>query len=158
MKTNKYHENLTFNIFRFLVLGILFFASLAHAAGDNIDPEMYIKKNGYQSKKVGDDGKTVFYSSTERANSSRIKALQTKIEKLPKHIEVQKACNFMRGGVKAQLIEQMGVALDVVVTNYGYDGSTIACVLKYMYQDQVGTQLMYSKQGSNGMYMVFVTD
>lgn len=129
------------------------------AIGDVIDPEKHIHKNGHQSKKLGDNGKTVFYSYTERAKQLRIKNLETEIKKLPKHIEVKKGCDFMRGGVKAKLIEKMGIALDVVVVNYGYQGSTIACVLKYIHGSNIGTQLVYSKKGKdNGMFMVFVTD
>ena len=64
----------------------------------------------------------------------------------------------MRGGAKAMLIEQTGIALDVAVTNYGYSGSTIACTLKYMTGNSVGSQHVISKQGQHGMYMVFVTD
>ena len=107
---------------------------------------------------MGDDGKTRFYSFTERATSPRIAALESEIAKLPKHIEVQKMCDFMRGATKAKLIEQRGIAIDVAVTNYGYSGSTVACVLKYMHESNVGTQLIYNKKGAGGMYMVFVTD
>jgi hypothetical protein len=137
-------------------LFLCFASSLAFA--EVIDPEKHVLKNGHHSVKMGDDGKTRFYSFTERAASPRIAALESEIEKLPKHIEVQKMCDFMRGGTKAKLIEQRGIAFDVAVTNYGYSGSTIACVLKYMHESNVGTQLIYSKKGGGGMYMVFVTN
>lgn len=142
----------------YLATGVLLSAISIQAFGEVIDPEVYIQKNGYQSEDIGDDGKTVFYTFTERAKSSRIKSLETGIEELPKHIEVKKVCDFMRGGAKAKLIAEMGIELDVAVTNYGYQGSTIACVLKYMHGSSVGTQLMYSKKGASGMYLVFVTD
>jgi hypothetical protein len=129
-----------------------------HAIAQVIDPETHILKNGYHSVKMGDDGKTRFYSFTERAASLRIAALETEIAKLPKHVDVQKMCDFMRGTTKAKLIEQRGIAIDVAVTNYGYSGSTVACVLKYMHASNVGTQLIYNKKGAGGMYMVFVTD
>jgi hypothetical protein len=64
----------------------------------------------------------------------------------------------MRGGTKASLIQQRGIAVDVAVTNYGYSGATIACILKYMHQNTVGTQVVYLKKGVKGMYTVFVTD
>lgn len=137
-----------------LFLGLL----STHVIAEIIDPEKLILKNGYHSVKLGDDGKTRFYSFTERAASPRIAALETEIAQLPKHIEVQKMCDFMRGGTKAKLIEQRGIAIDVAVTNYGYSGSTVACVFKYMHESNVGTQLIYSKKGAGGMYMVFVTD
>jgi len=137
---------------------VIFFVFSSHAAGDGIDPEKYITNKGYHSVKMGDDGKTLFYSFTERAKSSRITILQSEIEKSPKHIDVMKFCDFMRGGIKANLIAERGISIDVAVINYGYQGSIISCVLKYMHENKVGTQLIYSKKGSNGMYMVFVTD
>lgn len=143
---------------RYVVSGLLFSFVSTIAVAEVIDPEKHIVKNGYHSVKMGDDGKTRFYSFTERAVSSRITALENEIAKLPKHVEVQKMCDFMRGGTKAKLIEQRGIAMDVVLTNYGYSGSTVACVLKYMHESNVGTQLIYNKKGANGMYMVFITD
>lgn len=141
------------------VASVLFLCLLStHAVAEVIDAEKHILKNGYQSVKIGDDGKTPFYSFTERAASPRIAVLENEIAKLPKHIEVQKMCDFMRGGIKAKLIEQRGIAIDVAVTNYGYSGATVACVLKYMHDSNVGTQLIYSKKVASGMYTVFVTD
>lgn len=144
---------------------IIYFASSlflclisSHAIAEVIDPEKQILKNGYHSVKMGDDGRTRFFSFTERVASPRIAALESEITKLPKHIEVQKMCDFMRGGAKAKFFEQRGIAIDVAVTNYGSSGSTIVCVLKYMHENNVGTQLIYSKKGAGGMYMVFVTD
>lgn len=131
----------------------------SYAIADVIDPEKHVLKNGHHSAKIGDDGKTRFYSFTERAELTRIAALEAEIAKLPKNIEVQKMCDFMRDGTKVKLIEQRGIAFDVAVTNYGYSGATIACVLKYMHEaNVVGTQLIFSKKGAGGMYMVFVTD
>lgn len=146
------------NYIRHVVSGLLFALVSTHAVAEIIDPEKHIVKNGFHSVKMGDDGKTRFYSFTERAASTRITALENEIAKLPKHVEVQKMCDFMRGGTKAKLIEQRGIAIDVAVTNYGYSGATVACVLKYMYESNVGTQLIYNKKGASGMYMVFVTD
>ncbi|MGZ8240126.1 MAG: hypothetical protein ACXWTK_01265, partial [Methylobacter sp.] len=60
-----------------------------------IDPEKHILTNGYHSVKMGDDGKTKIYSFTERANPSRISALESDIAALPKVIEIQKMCDFM---------------------------------------------------------------
>lgn len=128
------------------------------AMAEVIDPERQIQKSGYHSVKMGDDGRTRFFNYTERAKTSRIASLEKEIAELPKHLEIQKMCDFMRGGAKAKLIAERGISLDVVVANYGYSGATIACVLKYMHDNKVGTQLIYSKKGSDGMYMVFVTD
>lgn len=129
-----------------------------HVIAEVIDPENHVQKNGYHSDKTGDDGKTRFFTFTEQATSARIAALESEIKALPKHVDVQKMCDFMRGSTKAKLIEQRGIAIDVAVTNYGYSGSTVACVLKYMNGKNVGTQLIYSKKGAAGMYLVFVTD
>ena len=127
-------------------------------SAETIDPEVYISKNGYQSDMLGDDGKTRFYSFSERATPTRIAILESGIARLPKHTEIQKVCDFMRGGVKAGLIEQRGIAVDVAVTNYGYEGPIVSCVLKYMYKNEVGTQLLYSKKGTSVMYTVFITN
>lgn len=122
-----------------------------------IDPESYIKKNGYQSKRVGDDGKTPFYNFTERTNVARVSKLERDIRALPKDEKIFRLCDLMRGGIKAKLIESTGKAIDVAVSNYGYKGATVACVLKYMSDSDVGTQLIYTKKSSNAMFMVGVT-
>ncbi|MFO7830724.1 MAG: hypothetical protein R6V18_01930 [Desulfuromonadaceae bacterium] len=140
----------------FLIYVILFLPILCSA--DVIDPEEYIRKNGYHSVKMGDDQKAKFYSYTERLPQAKIESLEADIEKLPKHADVMQMCDFMRGSVKALLLEEQGISCDVAVTNYGYQGSTISCVLKYMYEGNIGTQLIYSKKGADGMYMVFVSD
>lgn len=120
------------------------------------DPEQHIKNNGYHSSKIGEDGKTRFFSFTENTNAGRISTLESEIEKLPKHSEVQRVCDSMRGGVKAALIEKRGIAFDVAAVNYGYKGATIACVMKYMHANRVGTQLIFVKKGADGMYMLFI--
>ena len=102
------------------------------AIAEVIDPETYILKNGYHSVMTGDDGQTRSYAFTEQAASARVAALESEIAKLPKHVDVQKFCDLMRSATKAKLIEQRGIAIDVAVTNYGYSGSTVVCVLKFM--------------------------
>lgn len=152
---------ITFEVTKHVVclLTILFLFNIySQASATVIDPEKHIQKNGYHSVRMGDDGKMKVYSFTERANSSRVLALESDIGVLPKDAAILNTCDFMRGGVKANLIQQYGVAYDVAVTNYGYSGATVACVLKYMYQSTVGTQLIFMKKGQGGMYMVFVTD
>ena len=129
----------------------------ALAIAEVIDPERYIQKNGYQSKRTGDDGKTPFYNFTERTNIARVTSLERDIGALPKNEEVAKYCEFMRGSTKANLIQSTGKAIDVAVSNYGHKGATVACVLKYMYGGDVGTQLIYTKKARNAMFMVFVT-
>lgn len=133
-------------------------ASPTSAVGQVLDPETYIKEKGYQSVRMGDDGVTRFYTFTERASANRIAELERGIAVLPKRVEVFQVCDQTRGSVKAKLIAERGVAIDVATPNYGYSGSTIACVIKYMQENKVGTQLMYMKKASGGMYMLFVTD
>ncbi|MDE2094746.1 MAG: hypothetical protein KGI87_12910 [Burkholderiales bacterium] len=129
-----------------------------HLCRPSLDPEQHIRTNGYQSVRTGDDGKTRFYSFTEHARSSRIAILEAEIARLPKQAEILQACNILRGGITATLIQERHIAVDVAVTNYGYSGSTVACVLKYMHQNEVSTQLVYYKKAAGGMYTVFVTD
>lgn len=141
----------------FLFAGLL--AAIApFALTQSIDPEFQIKKTGPQSTRLGDDGKTKFFNYTERANPERISFLEKDIAALPKRSEIFQVCDQMRGSVKATLIKQSGESLDVAAVNWGYTGATIACALKYMKKNQVGTQLIYVKQSSDGVYMYFVTD
>ncbi len=109
---------------------------------------------------MGDDGKTKFYSFIERANPSRIAALEADITALPKAMLVFETCNFWKGQAKLAQIAKTGLAIDVAVTNYDYsDNGTIACVLKHMYKNKVGTQLIFGKSGQDGMYYsVYVTN
>jgi len=100
----------------------------------------------------------MFYSYTERANLKRINGLEKSIEGLAKRVEVFQLCDQMRGSAKAKLIKDSGRSIDVAAVNYGYSGSIIACTLKYMHDNQVGTQLIFMKKASEGMFMVFVTD
>lgn len=138
-----------------LVVSLLNIAASANA--EVIDPELHIKKNGYHSQRMGDDGKTPFYNFTERTNVSRVSSLERDVSALPKDERVFKLCDFMRGGVKAKLIQSTGKNIDVAVSNYGYKGATTACVLKYMYAGEVGTQIMYLKTSRNITYTVGVT-
>lgn len=123
-----------------------------------IDPEEYIKKNGYQSIKTLDGNKGTWYSSTIRLNGSEIAPYENAIEKMPKHVEVQKSCDFTKGLAKARIIETTGVPVDVALVNFGFAGSTIACVLKYMNGSNVGTQIIYSKATNGSMYFVFIAN
>ena len=145
-----------------LVLGYASCACLlalsTRAGAQVIDPEVHIQKTGYDSLKMGDDGVTRFYMFTERAAASRIATLEQVIAALPKQMIVFNVCDQMRGSVKAKLLQDRGLPFDVAAINYGYSGSTIACVLKYMHESKVGTQLIYMKRATGGMYIVFVTD
>ncbi len=115
-------------------------------------------EHGVQQTRMGQDGETRFHSYTERASHDRIVELESQIEALPKTAKIRDFCDFLRGGVKAQLIEETHLALDVVVVDYGYQGPVVACVLKYMYAGQVGTQLVFAKGGAKGMYTLYVAD
>lgn len=139
-----------------IVVAMNFIATSVNA--EVISPVEFIKKNGFHSEKLGDDGKIKMYTHNLRTNTNRVKSLEQDIIQLPKHAEIFKVCDLMRGGAKAKLIEEKGMALDVAVTNYGYKGSTIACVLKYMVGNNVGTQLFFGDVRPDGMYTVIVTD
>jgi hypothetical protein len=143
---------------KYLVLCFLLSFVATYASATHIDPEKHILSNGYDSVELGDDGKTRFYYFTERTTSSRIAELETEIAKLPKHIDVQKMCDSMRVARKDNLTQLQSSALDLKVTNYGYSGRTVVCVLKYMKKNSVGTQLIYTKKGVGGMYMMFIVD
>jgi hypothetical protein len=123
-----------------------------------IDPEKHIAKYGFHTTRMGDDGRTKFYDFTEKISSSLISTFEQDIADLPKDSDVFKLCDFIRGGVKAKLIAERGKAFDVAVADYGYSGVVVACSLKYMHENSVGTQLIFAKKGTGGMYMVFVTD
>ncbi|MCK6405675.1 MAG: hypothetical protein L6Q60_06630 [Rhodocyclaceae bacterium] len=142
----------------FCVFGLLLSTICSEVDAGVIDPEIHIKKHGYHSVGIGEDGRTKFFSYTEKVSSSLISVLETDVIALPKHADVFQLCDFMRGAVKALLIKERGIAFDVAVVNYGYSDSTIVCVLKYMHETTVGTQLIFSKKGAEGMYSVFVSD
>lgn len=122
------------------------------------DPETTISRFGPRSKRLGEDRKTVFLQYTERTTARRVRELEVAIAALPKHPDLLRLCDFLRGNVKAMLLEQGASDLDVAVVNYGYVGSTVSCILKYMKAGQVGTQITFAKKAPGGMYMLFVTD
>ena len=150
-------RQINFYALGFCILLVSLINITASANAEVIDPELYIKKNGYHSQRMGDDGKTPFYNFTERTNVSRVTSLERDVSSLPKDERVFKLCDFMRGTIKATLIQSTGKAIDVAVSNYGYKGATTACVLKYMYDGEVGTQIMYLKTSRNTTYTVGVT-
>jgi hypothetical protein len=138
---------------------VLLYATFGLEARAQIfDPERVIKAHGAESKTLGEDGKTMFFRRTERATPARLESLETDIAALPKRTEVFQVCDFLRGGVKAQLIAKRGEAIDVAVANYGLQGATVVCNLKYMRGNEVGTQLLFAKTSGASMYLLFVTD
>jgi len=140
-----------------LLLGVLLSALPLLVFAQVLDPEAFIQKNGYQSKRIGDDGKTVFYTFTERTGQAQVAGREQDIAVLPKDERVFQYCDFLRGTTKAKLIESSGKSIDVAVSNYGYVGATVACVLKYMHAGEVGTQVIYTKNARGSMYTVFIT-
>lgn len=141
------------------VFALALFLSLAFpniSEANAVDPQLFIKENGYDSQRLGDNGKTNIYSKHQTVGIRKLRSLQADIMALPKNPDVFKACDFMRGLVKPRLIEQYKVDLDVVVSNYGHEGSIIACHLKYMHSNNVGNQLIYTKNTSSGLYMLFI--
>lgn len=122
-----------------------------------VDPEAYIAAHGYQTKRLGDDGRMVFYLFTDRTTKEVVRQREQEVAALPKDWRIFQACDLIRGGTKAMLIESSGKAIDVAVSNYGYSGSTVACVLKYMAGAEVGTRVLYQKLAKGSMYTYAVT-
>ena len=129
-------------------------SNLAHT--DVIDPEAFIKKYGYTSTYLGDNGETTFYTASKLASTSQIKNYVSDVVNLPKHKDVISHCEFMRGVSKVQAIAHSKVAVDVALFNYGYSHSTIVCVLKFMYGNKISTNLTYSKAIKGSIYMLWV--
>lgn len=127
------------------------------ASAEVIDAEQYIKKNGYQKRWLGSDGKTLHHQFTEWVSLSRISLLESDISKLSKHPGVLKFCNFMCSEIKNRLLEEKGITVDVTVSDYGDRDITAACVLKYKRDSNVGTQMIYATKSPSGQYMVIVT-
>lgn len=137
------------------LLILLLSAALATPAFSEItDPVAHIKERGYDSASPGKNSDITFYSRTERISSSRLKQLEKEVADLPKQPEILQVCEIGRGGAKAKLYEQQ-IYADVATTDYGYQGSSLVCVLKYMYQEQVGTQVMVARKEGNGLYLMF---
>ncbi len=130
-------------------------AGNAHAYDPlDLDPELYIKDLGHAQVTKGDDGKMSIISKTAQIGAEHLSLMEASVKKLPKHADVYRACEMMRGGTKARLIEKFKKPIDVAISNYGYNGSTLVCVLKYMHADQVGTQMIYAKNTAEGMYIL----
>ena len=141
--------------FRLISTTIMFTSLLITGRAEALDPEAMIKKEGYEKKTLGSDGKTYFFVLGKFEHLPRIQQLEKEVAKLPKDHRLFSMCDFLRAGAKAKLIEKDGLSYDVAVTDYGYDGPAIACVLKFMLDGKIGTQISYSKKGQDGMYMVF---
>ena len=144
---------------RSTVTACLAFVIADQACAQPLDPEAYIKRYGHQSRRIGDDGKMVFYTATIRTTSAAVASRASEVAALPKDQRVFTTCDFMRGTTKANLVQSTGKVLDVVLSNYGYTPqATLACVLKYIDGPQVGTQVIFLKEAAGNMYMVFVVD
>lgn len=129
---------------------------LGFAHAEILDPEEYIIKNGYTSAKPGNNG-VMFYSSINPGDSTQVSMLESEIKRLPKQAALYQACEQMRGNVKARIIQEQGISYDVIATDYGYHDQTMACVIKYILGNSIGTQLVFAKKGNGGMYLVFIT-
>lgn len=120
-----------------------------------IDPEQTIRNKGYNSNKMGEDGKTMFYFLTERAETSRIESLEKEIVQLPKDPAILPVCNML---VEAAMAKHGSSFDDIFLGNYGYQGATIACVIKYKRGNITGTQLVYTKEADAEVYQVIAVD
>ncbi len=124
------------------------------AFGQMVDPETRIKTDGYESLFYGSDG-IPWYTLAKAESQGRTNEIEARIAQLPKEKSLLPACDIVRGRVKAMLIEKSSLAFDVAVTDYGYDGQTIVCVLKYMLGNKVVTQIMYAKNANGAMYLYY---
>ncbi|QRP62829.1 hypothetical protein I6J77_11875 [Rhodanobacter sp. FDAARGOS 1247] len=146
---------MTRSCIRTALIAIALVASTCPVFGQAIDPEARIKADGYQSLNHGSDG-TPWYTLGETVPQERIKELEVQVARLPKDERLLSVCNLARGGAKAKLIEQSGLAYDVAVTDYGYEGRTIVCVLKFMLGSTIGTQIAYFKETESAVYLYFI--
>lgn len=126
------------------LLSVVFLASTYSIVNaEVIDPEKRIRSKGYNSNKMAEDGKTMFYFLTERTKTPRIKSLEKDIAQLPKDPVILPVCNMLVNGALAK----HGTSFDnIFLGNYGYQGATIACIIKYKRGSIIGTQLVYTKE------------
>ena len=120
-----------------------------------IDPEKRIRNKGYDSNKMGEDGKTMFYFLTERSETSLIESLEKDITQIPKDPAILPVCNML---VEAAIAKHGSSFDDIFLGNYGYQGATIACVIKYKRGSIIGTQLVYTKEVDAEVYQVIAVD
>lgn len=146
---------MTISCMRTALIVIALVAATHPAYGQAIDPEVRIRADGYQSLNHGRDG-TPWYTLGKTVSQERIKELETRVTRLSKDKGLLPFCSLARGGAKARLIEQSGLAYDVAVTDYGYEGQTIVCVLKFMLGNTVGTQIVYIKETDSAVYLYFI--
>ncbi len=123
-----------------------------------IDPEDLVSKSGATATRLGDDGQTQIASFSETVSVERLKELEDIVAALPKRLEVLQLCDQLRGMAKAKLIAESGLAFDVASVNYGYQGSILACTLKFMRDNKIGTQVIFVKKARNTMFMAAFVD
>lgn len=139
----------------FALLTLTCATSISTAQG--LDPETFIRQNGFQSSGPTDSGKGTAFRFTDRTTMRVVEENEIKVTKLPKRQEAFQACNFIRGIEKATVVKSTGKSIDVVLSNHGYDKNTIACVFKYVMGANVGTKVMYFKASGEDVYILFIT-
>jgi len=135
------------------------FACIVPSHAAIIDPEIYIGENGSQRQSPARDGVT-FYSSTIRLSTDQLTSVEAEVAALPKHLDLFKVCDFLKGGARISIVERTGEEVEAALVNYGYKGKIMSCVFKYSLHGVIGTQIMFYKQSEakKGAYMVFITD
>jgi hypothetical protein len=125
--------------------------------GQEINPEAYIKKNGFH-KKV-QDGDVTFYSVTERLSRDKLTIKAELITKLPKNEKIRDHCNFFGNNLQAAFAKK-GPGIEVSLSNYAFIQSTGAgvCVYKYKQFDTVGTQIVYTNGNSKSVYSYIIIE
>lgn len=123
-----------------------------------VSPFDYIERHGFDSKVLGDDGRTTFITKRVVISEEDILALENDVAKLEKGIPVFDMCQFLTKGIKAKLIERRKVELDTALVNYGHVGSTVACALRVMIGAQTGAMVALYEAHDGKMYTVYFSE
>jgi hypothetical protein len=121
------------------------------------DPVSFIDRAGYDTVGRSDDGSTV-YTKDHVAAPEELNKLRRSVAGLSKNQDIFNACNFMRGGIKAGLIEYRGLPFDLVLVDYGHAGPTIACSWRLLLGSESGAIYAFYRLHRGAMYSVFVRD
>lgn len=122
-----------------------------------INPEAYIKKNGYQ--KMNPSSEYTSYSVTERISRANLATKEALIRNLPKSEKVHSFCNFFANLSQTEMAKK-GPGIEVSVSDYAFVKSSNAsvCVYKYKQFNTVGTQIVYMNGNKDAIYSYIITE
>lgn len=123
-----------------------------------VDPVAYIEKHGLDSRTKGDSAHS--YLNTKQIVRSEDVVIKhhDAIAALPKNEETFRLCDFLRGGVKATLVEERGLPIDVVLMNHGVEGPVLACSLRMVLGSEAGSIVVFFRAIGNEMYSLYVRE